>query len=198
MPGQGRLGDKANVSSDAHGCPGCPHPGIGPAIQGSVNVFVNGRPALRVDDIGIHAVCCGANMWQAQQGSATVFINGKAAFRTNDPTKHCGGQGKLIEGSSDVIVGDGAGGGGSGAGGSGAGSGAAAGSSAGGGNAASGNVAGAGSSSPASTASSSSSAANGPTSPAAQQFALAESLTLASQTGAPFCRQCEHCGAPVT
>lgn len=117
MARQGRLGDKANISADAHGCPGCPHPGTGPAIQGSANVFVNGRPALRVDDVGIHAVCCGSNMWQAQSGSSTVFINGKAAFRQNDPTRHCGGQGKLIEGSSDVLVGDSSGGGGSGGGG---------------------------------------------------------------------------------
>src|SRR5947207_1561667 len=26
MPGQGRLGDRANVALDAHGCPACPHP----------------------------------------------------------------------------------------------------------------------------------------------------------------------------
>jgi hypothetical protein len=69
-------------------------------------VFVNGRPALRVDDMGIHAVCCGPNLWRAQKGSASVFINGKPAFRINDPSKHCGAQGKLIEGSSDVFVGD--------------------------------------------------------------------------------------------
>jgi uncharacterized Zn-binding protein involved in type VI secretion len=107
MPGQGRLGDKANISADAHGCPGCPHPGTGPAIMGSPDVFVNGLPALRVDDMGIHAVCCGPNMWKAQQGAPTVFINGKAAYRLNDPSKHCGGSGQLIEGSGDVIVGDG-------------------------------------------------------------------------------------------
>jgi uncharacterized Zn-binding protein involved in type VI secretion len=120
MPGQGRLGDKAQIQADAHGCPGCPHPGVGPSIVGSTNVLVNGRPALRVDDVGLHAACCGGNMWSALQGSPTVFINGKAAFRQNDPTRHCGGQGKLIEGSSDVIVG-GAAGGGSGAGGGGGG-----------------------------------------------------------------------------
>jgi len=118
MPGQGRLGDKAQIQCDAHGCPGCPHPGVGPGISGSPNVMVNGRPALRVDDFGIHAVCCGPNMWQATQGSATVFINGKAAFRKNDPSKHCGGNGKLIEGSDDVIIGDAGGGGSSGGGGS--------------------------------------------------------------------------------
>ncbi len=105
MPGAGRLGDQAQVQSDAHGCPGCPHPGVGPAIAGSPDVFINGRSALRKDDLGLHAVCCGTNMWQANAGSGTVFINGKAAHRKNDATKHCGGQGKLIEGSDDVIVG---------------------------------------------------------------------------------------------
>jgi uncharacterized Zn-binding protein involved in type VI secretion len=105
MPGQGRLGDKAQNPADKHGCPGCPHPGVGPAIAGSGDVNVNSRPALRVDDVGVHAVCCGPNMWKAKQGSGTVFINGKAAYRQNDPSSHCGGDGQLIEGSTDVIVG---------------------------------------------------------------------------------------------
>jgi uncharacterized Zn-binding protein involved in type VI secretion len=105
MAGAGRLGDKAQGASDAHGCPGCPHPVVGPAISGSSNVNINSRPALRVDDTGIHAACCGANMWQAAEGSATVFINGKPAVRQNDPTRHCGGQGKLIEGSDNVFIG---------------------------------------------------------------------------------------------
>ena len=95
----------AKVESDAHGCPGCPHPGLGPAIVGSPDVFVNKLPALRKDDPGVHAICCGSNTWTALQGSATVFINGKPAFRKDDPTKHCGGQGKLTAGSSDVNVG---------------------------------------------------------------------------------------------
>jgi uncharacterized Zn-binding protein involved in type VI secretion len=106
MPGQGRLGDKAHSDADAHGCPGCPHPTTGPAIAGSADVFVNGRPALRVDDAGIHAPCCGPNLWRAARGAATVFINGKAAHRIGDETRHCGGSGSLIEGSADVIVGD--------------------------------------------------------------------------------------------
>jgi len=106
MPGAGRLGDKANIQNDAHGCPGCPHPGVGPAISGSPTVMINGKPALRKDDLGIHGVCCGPNMWQANAGSGTVFINGKAAHRNGDATKHCGGQGKLIQGSADVNIGD--------------------------------------------------------------------------------------------
>lgn len=105
MPGQGRLGDTAQVPSDAHGCPACPHPGVGPAIAGSADVNVNSRPALRKDDPGMLAACCGPNTWQALLGSQTVLINGKPAHRQGDQTKHCGGVGKLIDGSTDVIVG---------------------------------------------------------------------------------------------
>jgi uncharacterized Zn-binding protein involved in type VI secretion len=91
---------------DAHGCPACPHPAIGPAIQGSHDVNVNRRPALRVDDPGIHAACCGANTWTATVGCPTVFINGKAAHRMGDQNRHCGGLGQLVEGSPNVIVGN--------------------------------------------------------------------------------------------
>jgi hypothetical protein len=68
-------------------------------------VNINGRPALRVDDMGIHAACCGPNTWNAAQGSATVVVNGKPLVRMQDMTRHCGGSGKLIEGSDNVIVG---------------------------------------------------------------------------------------------
>jgi uncharacterized Zn-binding protein involved in type VI secretion len=105
MPGAGRLGDKAKAQADAHGCPACPHMAIGPAILGSPNVLVNNLPALRVTDIGIHAVCCGPNMWTAAMGSGTVIINFLPAHRNGDMTTHCGGVGSLIEGSTDVLVG---------------------------------------------------------------------------------------------
>lgn len=105
MPPQGRLGDKSQAPVDAHGCPACPHPAIGPAVQGSPNVLVNNRPALRVGDQGIHAACCGFNMWVATQGSGTVLINNMPAHRMGDMDQHCGGVGTLIEGSPDVIVG---------------------------------------------------------------------------------------------
>lgn len=105
MPSQGRLGDKSQASADAHGCPARPHPCVGPAIQGSPNVLVNFRPALRVGDKGIHAACCGPNMWTAVKGSGSVFINNMPAHRMGDTDQHCGGVGTLIEGSNDVIVG---------------------------------------------------------------------------------------------
>ncbi|MFX0198775.1 MAG: PAAR domain-containing protein [Candidatus Hodarchaeota archaeon] len=105
MPPQGRLGDKSQASADAHGCPACPHPVIGPAVQGSPDVLVNFLPALRVGDMGIHAACCGPNTWTASEGSSTVLINNKPAHRMGDKDQHCGTSGKLIEGSPDVIVG---------------------------------------------------------------------------------------------
>jgi uncharacterized Zn-binding protein involved in type VI secretion len=105
MPGQGRLGDRSMAEADAHGCPACPHSVIGPAVQGSPDVLVNGKPALREGDPGVHSPCCGPNSWKAAAGSATVIINGKPAHRIGDQDQHCGGVGKLIEGSADVIVG---------------------------------------------------------------------------------------------
>jgi uncharacterized Zn-binding protein involved in type VI secretion len=105
MPEQCRLGDKSRVPVDAHGCPGCPHNCTGPAIIGSPNVLVNNRPAIRVGDMGIHAVCCNGNIWTAKAGSATVFINNMKAHRKGDMDQHCGGIGQMIEGSGNVMTG---------------------------------------------------------------------------------------------
>lgn len=105
MPGQARLGDKSQAPIDVHGCPACPHPAVGPAIIGSPNTKVNKRPAVRVNDTGIHMACCGPNTWTAIVGSKTVFINNMAAHRMGDQDRHCGGIGTMIEGSLNVIVG---------------------------------------------------------------------------------------------
>jgi len=105
MPPQSRVGDNSQVPADAHGCPACPHPCIGPAIAGSPDVMVNSIPALRVGDPGMHAACCGPNTWTAQAGSGTVFINNKAAHRLGDADTHCGGSGKMVAGSGNVISG---------------------------------------------------------------------------------------------
>lgn len=105
MPPATRLGDKAQVPVDAHGCPACPHSAIGPAIAGSPNVLTNQRPAIRLGDPGVHAPCCGPNRWTASQGSPTVFINNQAAVRQGDQTTHCGGMGRITEGSSNVMIG---------------------------------------------------------------------------------------------
>lgn len=106
MPPQARIGDKSLIPADTHGCLGCPHTATGPAVAGSANVLVNGRPAIRVNDPGIHAACCGPNTWNAKTGSRSVFINGRAAHRLGDLVRHCGGTGQTIEGSTNVLVGD--------------------------------------------------------------------------------------------
>jgi uncharacterized Zn-binding protein involved in type VI secretion len=104
MSGACRLGDRAKALIDTHGCVGCPHPNvIGPAISGSSNVNINGRPALRIDDIGMHMACCGTNMWKVVQASGQVFVNGSRIVRQNDLTHHCGGRGQMIEASGNVI-----------------------------------------------------------------------------------------------
>lgn len=106
MPGAARLGDKSQVRADAHGCPACPHPGTGPIVTGSPDVFTNGKPQARLGDLGIHAACCGPNNFQIAKGSPTVYVNGKPAARMQDKAKHCGGDGNLIEGSPDVLIDD--------------------------------------------------------------------------------------------
>ncbi len=105
MPPQARVSDMSSVNADAHGCPACPHPCIGPAIEGSPDVMVNNLPAVRVGDHGVHAACCGPNMWTAAEGSSTVMINNKAAHRQNDSDTHCGGDGQMVAGSPTVITG---------------------------------------------------------------------------------------------
>ena len=105
MPEQCRLGDYSFVPADAHGCPGCPHPCTGPAICGSPDVLVNGMPAIRVSDPGVHAVCCGPNTWTASKGSSNVFVNNLKAHRRGDKDDHCGGSGYMIQGSMNVITG---------------------------------------------------------------------------------------------
>ena len=108
MPAAAHLRDKAKVDQDAHGCPACPHPGVGPIVAASTNVLVNDRGAARLDDIGIHAACCGPNTFKIAKGSNSVYVNGKPFARMNDDAQHCGGTGPIIEGSNDVFIDDGA------------------------------------------------------------------------------------------
>ncbi|MFM7200846.1 MAG: PAAR domain-containing protein [Myxococcota bacterium] len=105
MKPQARAGDTASTQADSHGCPACPHSTTGPAVQGSTDVLINALSAVRVQDQGMHAACCGGNTWKVVSGSSSVFINGKPAARQGDTTQHCGGAGRLSQGSPDVLVG---------------------------------------------------------------------------------------------
>ncbi|MFT7580219.1 MAG: putative Zn-binding protein involved in type VI secretion [Myxococcota bacterium] len=106
MPEQARISDIGKIDADAHGCPACPHGCQGPFIAGSPDVFVNKLPATRLGDPGMHAACCGPNMWKSDAGSGTVFINTIKASRKGDKTAHCGGTGAIDTGSADVFTGD--------------------------------------------------------------------------------------------
>jgi len=107
VPAQSRVGDNSQVGADSHGCPACPHACIGPAVKGSPNVYVNDLPAVRYQDNGLHAACCGSNTWVAANGSDSVYINGLPAHREGDDDDHCGGKGKMVAGSPNVFSGGG-------------------------------------------------------------------------------------------
>ena len=102
-----RLGDKAHAIGDSHGSPiCCPHIVTGPVIQGALSVLINGKPAIRFYDNGIHASCCGPNTFMVSTGSSSVIIEGYGAARKGDETHHCGNaRGTIIEGSGDVLIG---------------------------------------------------------------------------------------------
>ena len=105
MPEQARVSDIARCPSCSHGCLTCAHDVSGPCTGGSDDVYVNGLPAARETDPGVHESCCDANTWVATGASKTVIINGLGAHRVDDETTHCGGVGKMLTGSPDVIVG---------------------------------------------------------------------------------------------
>jgi len=81
--------------ADAHGCPACPHPAAGHFSSFSPTVLVNGQPAVRVGDGGVHAACCGPNTFMVETGFARVRIDGRPAARIGDITQHCGGKGQI-------------------------------------------------------------------------------------------------------
>ena len=105
--GYAGVGDLSKSPADAHGCPACPHPAVGPITAGSATVMIPGFgggdlvPAARVGDSGVHAACCGPNKMMAiLDGDSSVLIDGKHAARMGSTTQHCGGLGKIITGSS--------------------------------------------------------------------------------------------------
>lgn len=100
------IGSYAFCPADAHGCIADPHVVQGPIITGSPNVTVNGSPAARKGDTGVHAACCGANTFKIAEGDPKVLINGKPAARVGDKTEHCGGIGKIVDSPVDLTCGD--------------------------------------------------------------------------------------------
>lgn len=101
--GYARVGDKAYCVSHAHGCPACPHTVIGPIITGSPNVLIDGLPAARQGDTGVHSACCGPNTFEIVQGDGNVLINGRPAARIGHKTLHCSfAAGNIVEASFTI------------------------------------------------------------------------------------------------
>lgn len=94
MPAATRVED----ISTGHDC----HPPVN-ALEGSSNVFINGKPAHRVGDEWQPHSCGGSpHIPTSVEGSSTVFINGKPAVRIGDASD-CGQL--SAEGSDNVFIG---------------------------------------------------------------------------------------------
>ncbi len=100
--GYARISDMASCPADAHGDPGDPHHVAGPIVSGSPTVAINGYPAARVGDVGVHATCSGPNTFEIVGGDNEVLIDGQPAARLHDPTKHCGGMGSILSASKGM------------------------------------------------------------------------------------------------
>ncbi|MED5369460.1 MAG: hypothetical protein VX899_00475 [Myxococcota bacterium] len=105
MPNVSRVTDIAVNPADSHGKPCCPHPVAGPGIMGAATILVEGNKPLRIGDPGVHAACCGPNVWAVLTGSGTVYFENIAVARIGDITVHCGGVGALVTGAGKTQVG---------------------------------------------------------------------------------------------
>ena len=94
MPPAARIGDM-------HVCPLSngpqPHTG-GPVAMGCANVFIGGKPAVRVMDM----TTCAGPPDAVAMGSQTVFIGGMPAARIGDNTMHGG---VVVVGCPQVMIG---------------------------------------------------------------------------------------------
>ena len=76
MPAAARLGDKAQVDADAHGCPACPHPGVGPIVTASTDVFVNDKGAVKFAPVMMTVVPPAVG---PMKGAMPVIVGGRFA-----------------------------------------------------------------------------------------------------------------------
>jgi uncharacterized Zn-binding protein involved in type VI secretion len=99
--GYAYVGCKALCPADSHGAPSDPHSVVGPITTGSGHVLINGQPAARVGDVGVHAACAGSNTFTIVGGDSEVLIDGRAAAKVGSSTRHCGGMGHIIGGATE-------------------------------------------------------------------------------------------------
>ena len=106
MPEAGMIGSRTfGLCDDDDDC--CPHFRGGKCTEGSSDVFINGKGALRSGDAG-DCRCPHGGSFELKQGSGSVYINGCKAIRIADPAKcdDCGEAGQVESGSRDVFIGD--------------------------------------------------------------------------------------------
>jgi len=83
-----------------------PHPNAGPIQTGAGTVYIENCQAARLNDMGVHAACCGPNIYTIITASSTVVIEGSAAARLGDSTLHCGtAAGSIVTGAGTVTIG---------------------------------------------------------------------------------------------
>lgn len=90
---------------DPHTCPNCSG---GKILEGASNVYIEGKPAARLND----PCDCGDGPSHVGSASPTVKIEGQNAARVTDTTCH---HGEITTGAAKVFIGDGGGGGPAGA-----------------------------------------------------------------------------------
>lgn len=97
MPAATRVGDKSTGHDNCLPVS---------AVEGSSNVFANGKPVVLVGDKYASHGCLIHTPHQGHlaEGSPSTFINGKPVGRVGDPIS-CGGT--VAEGSSNVFIGNG-------------------------------------------------------------------------------------------
>lgn len=95
MPLATRVGDKNTGHDECNPVP---------LDSGSPNVFINGKPAGRVDDMYSPHSCITHSSHRdfITSGSSKVFINGKPAARVGDSVSN---NSKVAEGSNNVLIG---------------------------------------------------------------------------------------------
>lgn len=86
--GMARKLDPVKNDLDPHGW-WFASPVYGAFLEGSNNVFVNSRAAVREGDGGTHVACPGPNSFKATSGASRTLVNSKKAVRNGDRTEHC-------------------------------------------------------------------------------------------------------------
>lgn len=79
---------------------------MGNIVNGSGNVFINGRAAAYAGSTTSERdTCCGSNTGSVAGGSGSVYINGRPAARIGDALAAHSGTGHVSGGSGNVIIG---------------------------------------------------------------------------------------------